>query len=227
MKRTCLYILSTVFLLTVFATNAFAADPHLEFSPTSGTIETSGTEIDVLIDTGGQEAKSAKAVINFDSSKLEVTSIEEGSFFDDVSHNIYSSQVIINANLSLGSSLESKTGTGTLATMIVEAKSTSGTAALTFDCTAGDSTDSGINDPTPTDIIVCSANVDGSYTLGEGTVTASPNPSPSDDAGVGGGTDEDATPSALPESGTIEYTFAFLTLGVLLLILGIPAYIFK
>jgi len=185
----------------------FAASPHLSLSPSSGIISSTGTDIQVNIDTGGQVAKSAKAVIDFDASQLEVSSISAGDFFDEVSHNIYNSegQVVINANLSLGSSLESKTGTGTLATMTVKAKASSGTAAMTFDCTSGKSTDSGINDPTPTDIIVCTANVNGSYTLGSGggTTTSSPQPSP----------------SVLPVAGTGDLTRNLLFLSLLFIFL--------
>lgn len=214
MKRNCLfiYLFLGLFISGIMAPKALAASPHLSLSPSSGTISTSGTDIQVNIDTGGQAAKSAKAVINFDSSQLEVSSISAGDFFDEVSHNIYNSdgQVIINANLSLGSSLESKTGTGTLATMTVKAKTSSGTANMTFDCTTGKSTDSGINDPTPVDIIVCSANINGSYNLGSGggTTTVSSSPSPS--------------PSVLPVAGTSGATITFLILGLGLILLPIP-----
>src|SRR4030042_2797605 len=136
-----LYLIIGIFVYLFITPLALAASPHLELSPSSGTISTAGTNININIDTGGQEAKSAKAVINFDAVKVEVTEIEAGTFFDEVSHNIYNStgEVVINANLSLGSSLESKTGTGTLAVMTVKAKTTSGTVNLTFDCVAGSS----------------------------------------------------------------------------------------
>lgn len=206
MKKTChLFWLLVVFIFAGYGflvSPVLAASPHLEFSPSSGVITTGGTNIIVKIDTAGQAAKSAKAVINFDAAKLEVASIQAGDFFDDVSHNIYNStgQVVINANLSLGSMLESKTGTGTLATMTVKAKASSGTAAMTFDCTAGSSTDSNINDPTPVDIIVCASNVNGSYTLGSGGTTTT-SPSPSAASGTGGTTSPSPSPSAVAVSG--------------------------
>lgn len=196
----------------------YAADPHLELSPSSGTIPSTGTEIQVNIDTGGQAAKSAKAVIDYDSTKLEVTSIQAGTFFDEVSHNIYNDtgQVVINANLSIGSSLETKTGTGTLATMTVKAKATSGTATMTFDCTEGSSTDSGINDATPLDVIVCTSNVNGSYSLGA-AVSPSPGASP---AVV------QPSASALPSAGIVTPTINLLLLGVGLIILSAPLFLF-
>lgn len=206
--------------LFIAVSDAAAASPHLEFSPSSGAISSTGTSIGVVVDTDGQEAKSTKAVINFDSAKLEVSSIQAGTFFDEVSHNIYNStgQVIINANLSLGSSLESKTGKGTIAAMTVKSKLSSGTAALTFDCTTGRSTDSGINDPTPLDIIVCSANVNASYSLGGGGgTTVSPSP------GVGG---VQASPSSLPVAGNAGATWILLIIGLGLIFTPIPMLIF-
>jgi len=219
MKKICLfgYLVIGLFVYLSITPKAFAADPHLELNPHQSTITSGGTPIEVNIDTGGQAAKSAKAVINFESTLLEVTSVQAGDFFDDVSHNIYNSsgQVVINANLSVDSMLESKTGTGTLATMTVKAKAASGTAAMTFDCTEGSSTDSNINDPTPLDIIVCSANVDGNYNLGGGSATpsASPSVSPSVSPGIGGPT---GSPTPMPVTGVAWPTMALLFLGLLL-----------
>lgn len=208
-----------VCFLSLFFTVSYvyAADPHLELSPSTGTITTSGTDVQVKIDTGAQEAQSAKAVINFDATKLEVASIQADAFFDEVSHNIYNStgQVIINTNFSSGSSVESKAGTGILATMTVQAKTASGSANMTFDCTSGDNTDSGINDSTATDIIDCASNVNGSYTLGSGG--ASPSPA------VGGA---GASPSALPAAGTIGPTINLLALAIGLILISIPLFLF-
>jgi hypothetical protein len=210
------FILIIVFFLQVVL--VYAAIPHLELSPSSGNITTSGTSVAVKIDTGGQEATSARAVINFDATKLEVVSIQAGTFFDDVTHNIYNStgQVVINASRSPSSSLESKTGIGTLATMIVKAKTSSGTVNMTFDCTSGSSTDSGINDPTPTDIIDCTANVNGSYNLGVAIGGASPSPSLS----------PTSTPSALPTAGNTTPTIMLLSLGFCLTIFSLPLFVF-
>lgn len=231
MKKICLFLLYCL-LFTVYCLSRLSAEdprfppgllipvyaqtsPHLELSPASGIITGGGTSIGINIDTGGQAAKSAKAVINFDSSLLEVSSIQASDFFDDVSHNIYNSsgQVVVNANLSLGSMLESKTGTGTLATMTVRAKASSGTATMVFDCTEGSSTDSNINDPTPLDIIVCSANVNGSYSLSGGQAT--PSATPVSSPGIGG--NGSATPAAVPVTGVSGPTIGLFLAGLFLI----------
>lgn len=211
-KQQLIYLLGLFVFLFVNPTLALAA-PHLSLDPSSGTISTSGTSVTVKIDTSGQAAKSAKAVITFDTAKFEISSVTAGSFFDEVSHNIYNSsgQVVINANLSLGSSLETKTGTGTLATLLVKAKASSGTGDLTFSCTAGSSTDSGINDATPTDIIDCTANINGSYSLGAATGgTTSPSPSSTTKA------------SSLPVAGSTGPTTVLLAIGLALILLPLP-----
>lgn len=228
MNKTCLYILSLFFLINIFTSNVIAAEPHLEFSPASGSLSDSGTEIDIVIDTGGEEVKSAKAVINFDSSKLEVSSVADGDFFENLTNNIYNNQVIINANLE-GVALESKTGRGTLAILTVKPLASSGEATLVFDCVQGDSTDSGINDPTPTDIIECSSNINASYSLSGTSSSPSPSPSssPSPSPAVGGPSSPAPSPSTLPESGTTEYTFALIAFAILFIVIGTPALILK
>lgn len=218
-------ILSLIWLILVLqffkVRIAWAADPHFELSPASGIIS-NGTSIIVKIDTGGQAAKSAKAVINFDATKLEVSSIQAGNFFDDISHNIYNTtgQVVINANLSLGSMLESKTGSGTLATMTVNAKAISGTAAMSFDCTQGSSTDSNINDPTPLDIIICTSNLDGSYTLGA-TASSSASPLPSVIAVGGPASSSAAVAAPIPVTGTSLPMVILLSLGIFLILVPV------
>jgi len=203
------------FYLFSFLTLVYAVDPHLELSPSSGVITSSGTSIEVAVDTGGLAAKSAKAVINFDSTLLEVSSVVAGDFFDDVSYNIYNSngQVVINANLSLDSMLESKTGTGDLATMTVKAKTTSGTGTMTFDCTEGSSTDSNVNNPTPLDIIVCASNINGSYDLSGAT------PSASATSAVGGDatSTSSATTTTVPVTGVSTPTILLLISGLFLI----------
>lgn len=215
------FLLSPIFVfiyLFGFLASVYAVDPHLELSPSTGLITTDGTSIEVKIVSAGQAVKSAKAVVNFDSALLEVSSIQAGDFFDDVSHNIYNSsgQVVINASLSVDSLLESKTGSGALGTMTVKAKTASGTANMAFDCTVGSSTDSNINDPDLTDIIVCTSNIDGSYDL-TGGVSATPAATPTPSPAVGGDT---ATISAeIPVTGTAGPTL-FLFLGGLVLLLA-------
>ncbi len=223
MKKSCLFkALLFLFIFFVLLAKPVWAGSYLELEPSSGTITTSGTDINVNIDTDGSAAKSAKAVVNFSAEALEINSVTAGDFFDDVSYNIYNSsgQVVINANLSLDSMLESKTGAGLLAALNVKAKAASGSATLSFDCVEGSSTDSNINDPTPTDIIDCTANVNGSYQLAAGSgAAASPSPSTSlsgsGTTGVGG----DGSTPPVPVTG-ISWPTLVLFLGGLVLILA-------
>jgi len=213
-------ILFTFIIFTVcclfFPKSVYAADPHLELSPSSGVaITESGTDIDIVIDTGDQAVKSSKAVVLFEPSLVEVISVTPGTFFDDVSHNIYNpeGQVVVNGNLSLDSMLESKTGTGVLATMTVKAVSCNGPATMIFDCTDGDSTDSNIQDTEGVDIIVCTSNVGGEYDLCDTDVVPTAPPEPT----------SAPVPTApppnppIPQTGIVEPTIALLFGGLLLL----------
>lgn len=218
MKKKLFFCLFFLFYSIFFACQVYAADPHLELNPSSGTITTAGVNIDVNIDTGGQAVKSAKAVINFEESLLQVLSVSAGDFFDDVSYNIYNSsgQVVINANLSLDSMLESKTGIGTLATLSVKSLASSGATAVTFDCTQGSSTDSNINNPTPQDIIVCSSNVNGSYNLSSQISTSS---AAFSSGPAIGGDSLLATNVPVPVTGTSWPTLFLFLSGIFLLFL--------
>jgi hypothetical protein len=217
----------------LFTKAAYAASPHLELDPSTGAISTSGTDIEVNIDTDGEAVKSAKAVINYPTDMLEVSSVTAGTFFDDVSHNIYNDEgeVVINANLSIDSMLDSKTGTGTLATITFTAKVSSGTAVVTFDCSSDVSTDSNINDPSdpPLDIITCSANIDGNYSWGASAVSPSPGTTTTTTGGgttttTGGGTTTTtgggaaAGGTTYPDTGVSAPTIALLIGGLLLLL---------
>ena len=69
-------------LLGGSAVEAQTVSPHFSFSPAATTIETGETlAVAVEINTGGKSISSADAVVAFDSSLLEVTSVEEGRFF--------------------------------------------------------------------------------------------------------------------------------------------------
>jgi len=175
--------------------------PHFSFSPAATTIETGETlAVAVEINTGGKNINSADAVVAFDSSLLEITSVEEGLFFPTTTSD---TSVLGEVKIyGVADSNAPKTGAGTLATINFKAKKV-GTARLTFSCQSGSTADSNINEG-QIDVIVCSANGTGSYTITAATVP------------VGG---EEATPTSeatstvLPETGVFELTAGLLGIG--------------
>jgi len=167
--------------------------------------------VEVKINTGGKNISSADAVVVFDSTLLEVSSVEEGLFFPTTTSD---TSVLGEVKIyGVADSNAPKTGTGVLATINFKAKK-AGTARLTFSCQSGSTADSNINEG-QIDVIVCSANGTGSY-----TITA---------AALGG---EEATPTgeatttALPETGIFELTAGLLGVGFFLSLGGV-AWSFK
>ncbi len=191
---------SLIFILfNLKIVSVFAANPHFELSPSSGDISdisTGGTRIDILIDTGAYQIRTAKVVLNYDSNRLEVLSVQNGGFLDEVSDNIYNSQgrLVLNANTSFSDFLAGRSGIGTLATVRFGAKGLFDSSNVEFDCTPGKSIDSGINTIFIMDVIDCSSNVSGAYSGGGGF----PSPSPSQSPGISPSPSYQPLPSPSP-----------------------------
>jgi hypothetical protein len=69
-------------LFLVFTSSAiFAAEPSFSFFPAGGMVvdKSKGFSVDILIDTAGQEAVSAKFVVLFDPTVLRLTKAERNS----------------------------------------------------------------------------------------------------------------------------------------------------
>jgi len=168
-----------------FAIPTFAAT--LEFSPATGS-HTTGTafNVEIKVNTGGQDTTSTDAVIVFDNQLLSVDNVTYGSFYSTVLHSEQNSKLYISGMVDSAGTV--KNGTGTLATVSFKGL-TAGTAALSFECEAGRTDDSNVskNDVDSTDILDCAALTDASYTL-TGSTIASPTPDPAD-TGTDGNTD--------------------------------------
>jgi len=208
----------TVVLFFLASRSTYAAT--LSLDPATQSIPT-GDTFDVLlrIDTEGESTTSTDAVMTFDSSILSVISIEEGDhgsspFFPDLFQNISPGEIYIGA--SVIESIDTRSGTGTVATMTFKGVSP-GVSDVIFDCTPGKTSDTNISksDKNATDIVVCTALTNGRYTVGSGTI-GTPTPTPLVPAAF------TPTPTAtMPPSGSGEVTISVVSLGMLLLILGI------
>ncbi|MBP8590929.1 LPXTG cell wall anchor domain-containing protein [Candidatus Shapirobacteria bacterium] len=192
---------------------AQTSSPHFSFSPAATTIKVGETlAVVVEINTGGKNINSADAVIAFDSGLLEVISVGEGLFFPTTTSD---TSVLGEIKIyGIADSNAPKTGTGTLATINFRAKK-AGTARLTFSCQSGSTADSNINEG-QIDVILCSANGTGSYTITAATT------------GVEGGVTptSEATSTALPKTGVFELTGELLGIGFFLAAGGL-AWFFK
>jgi len=71
-----------IFLFFFFSTSAiFAAEPSFSFFPAGGLVtdKSKGFSVDILIDTAGEKAMSAKFVVLFDPTVLRLTKAERNS----------------------------------------------------------------------------------------------------------------------------------------------------
>ncbi len=180
--------------------------PHFSLSPTVKEVDVGESfNLDVNIDTGGNNCTGADAIVSYDPDLLEVTATQEGSFFPTTT--IVTTTAGEVSIYGVADSGDPETGSGTLATITFQGQK-AGTANVSFTCQEDSSNDSNINDTADEDIIVCSENVSGSYVISETSsseATATPTT---------------ATTTDLPESGFMGPTLLFLGGGILLTILG-------
>jgi hypothetical protein len=190
--RSLLYSLVLLALAagSAFMRPAFAA-VTLTLSPATVTM-TSGTttNVDVVINTDGQQSTGMDAVLQFAASNFDVVSITNGGFYPDFSAPTSSGRIEIHALFTTVS--QSRSGTGKVATIQLKAKNTTGTGDVAFVC-SGNGTDTQIYNTSYTNILSCSniANFQATF-----TTTA---PVPTNTTAPGQPT---ATPTAVPPTPT-------------------------
>jgi len=214
-KLRLLIIFLFVFTVGIFTQATFAhAGASLSLSPAEETVNLGANlTLNVLLNTGGVETDAADAIILYDETKLSATSATLGSLYENkISQDTsQSGKIILRAT---SSAVSGFSGSGTLATLIFETIDT-GNANVSFQITAGSTTDSNIS-AEGEDILTTATN--GVYTIQStaigGTTTASATPSAS------------ASPSSLPVSGLWEPTAFVLGAGSLLIILALSFFVF-
>lgn len=198
----------------VFPVQAHAA--RLSFDPVTLTASPSSTfTVKVRVDTTGVATTNSEALISFDSNLLEVTNVAPGDFYPEHFKTIGTGSVRLGGTVT--SPTDTRTGTGIISTMTLRAKTT-GTAKLTFDCIAGQMTESNVtraNDAV--DVIDCTQLVAGTYTLGT-AVASTPTTAPLGGASPSG----TLTPTPkLPRTGTAEVGMILGGVGVVVIVLGL------
>ena len=215
-------ILSTYTVHAADAAGTMSLDPASASTPVGQTIT-----VKVLINTGTDSATSADVVLKFNSQILSVSSITNGingenGFFPDFFQNVSGDEIYIGS--AVINPTDSRTGSGTLATIVFSGKS-QGISDLTFDCTSGKTSDTNIskNDKNATDIVDCAALVKGQYSVGSGiapTAAATPTRSPAAPTAIPGTTNT-PTPTSIRvplTPGSTQTTLAFMSVGIVLLI---------
>ena len=225
----------TIFVVAVFflwfAPQSFAVNNFL-FDSTSKNLQMGETlEVPVNIHTdSGTEVIGADIWMTIDESYLDVQSINQGSYFPTVTGQKTSTGKIYIAGI-LEDTTTTKTGDGTIATVLFTPKKT-GTTEIKFDCRGNDVSDTSkinINFTNPQNVIDCSSTAANILTINVGAASNGATPTP--EGGVGGATPTPAnyvpgnttltpTPSGLPNSGFFDNTLYYIISGGALMSIG-------
>ena len=233
MKKYCQTIFSLLLVLGIWVSSAKAVEAaYFTLNPASGT-NSVGEQFDVLvgIQSGTDKVYAADIWATFDASKLEVVSIVKGfdsnnlpsgsplEFISVASKNFDNNAGTITAsiqNLQTSSYQTMAMDNQPILKVTFKAKAV-GVANLSFTCSAGSTNDCNVlNAESYDDVIVCSSNQSGSYTIESGTggETTAPTSAPA----------TTTTTTELPQTGMVEYTIGFMVLAVILL--GLSVFMF-
>lgn len=232
----------TILLLMVFSPS-LALAASLTLSPATGTFNKScNFNVEIKIDSGGQQVDGTDAIILYDQSKL-TASITAGTIFPEYPGTNAENEVGRLTVSGLASISSVFSGQGTLATINFTVKDTAGTGAtlvkFDYDPTGKSASaqcmSSGANTcdsnivPRGSIVDILSSVGNGSYTIGTGACAVAASPA---QGAVGIGGTAPQTPvkeipvkevpiKTLPPAGSEQFTFMVAILGSALTILGI------
>jgi len=213
MKKTALLLNVFLILGLLFATSSRAvlAGPHQSFSPSSGNYKVGQSfSVTVVMTSGGEIIGGADGIGTYDSSKLELVSVEEASsMVFDTTDDGGACSITESESGKFGyscysnSNVTSNSNSGDLVVFNFKAKAV-GTALVKFTCTQDSTADTNITKTSPVaDVIVCSENVNGSY-----VITAGDTDEPEEE------TTPAPTSSELPKTGGFGATVGLILFGV-------------
>lgn len=225
MTRTA-YLINTLvvlLLLMVVSVRAVSAAPYLYFEPAAGNYSLGESfSVTAKINSGAETVGGADGVGVYDSTRLELVSVTQASNMVFSGNDGGGSCRIDTASVGkFGFTCTSdftfgdKPVNGDLVVFNFKAKAV-GTAPVTFNCTAGSTTDSNIvKTSTAMDVISCSENINGSYVIGEGTGSPVPTSVPKS---VSTTTTTTTTTAELPKTGVVGTTIGLIVFGVVSLV---------
>lgn len=192
-------ILVTCYL--IITVPAYADGATLTLSPATGTFNKGCSfSTDVMVDTGGADTDGTDAIVFYDATRLNATSITPGTIYSDSPGNSIDPQSGKITISGLASATQTFRGSGKLATINFTVLDTAptGLTQLKFDFDPADKTKTSdsnvIERGTVSDVL--SQVVNASYTIGTGTCANGTNPSPSPTLKPIGGPSGTSTPSA-------------------------------
>lgn len=170
-----------VMFLVAGSANATLAAPRLTLTPVTGSYTNGSTfTVSVGVNSDGEKSSAVDVWASFDKAKLEVVSIVKSlnpPFAFDMTPRIDNTAGTFEFSCASTnmSAFEDTVINGELAVVTFKAKAI-GTAALNFTCSPGSTVDSNIFNSDINDVISCSANSVGSYTITAGTSVTTPTP---------------------------------------------------
>lgn len=208
--------LSLAILLFLFlAPSAHAGS--LRFDKGAVTVNVGDTfTVGAMVDAGGDQITSTDMWIVYDPALLEAQAASPSSFFPAVTNNITSGKVYVAGLITDPGAY--KTGSGVVANITFKALK-NGTATISYDCRTDVSNSSKIikNSVDTTNVIVCSSNGTSIVTIGTGGgVTGVPTQAPAVTYAQ-----NQTYPTALPQSGFMDDMPKLLTMGGILVMVGI------
>ena len=205
MKKTLLFLILIFFFLPSFLVVEAA---NFSFDKSSYSVGVGQTvQIQVNIDTGGEQVNGADAYINYDSSFLSVEDVSAGSFFPTVTNDTETAGKVYIAGL-VDDPASPKTGSGTLATITFKGLK-DGTVNLIFDCNNSKIVK---GDTNATNILQCSSDYKAVIFIGSGSGGGSSNSSSN--------SSNNNQPQTLPKSGIFENLINFAIPGTILFLIG-------
>ncbi|MBI4038165.1 hypothetical protein HY387_00725 [Candidatus Daviesbacteria bacterium] len=222
-------LLTVTYLLLAIPSLALAAT--LSLSPATGTFNRGcNFSLNVELNTAGVQTDGTDAILKYDISRLNATSITSGTIYPDYPGNNIDAQNGKITISGLASVAQAFSGSGTLGTInfTVSPQAPTGATLITFDFDPNDKAktiDSNVVER-GTIAEVLSAVTNGSYTIGTGTCGAQTQTIGTTPTQGAGGTGVAATPSAglqktLPPAGGEQLTFTVAILGTVLTVLGL------
>lgn len=227
------FLVVLLMLMSVTGAKGVLAGPHFTLTPASGSFTVGGANFDVVlgVDSGTDKVVAMDAVATFDATKLEVVSIQKspsavfGFAFDANTAIIHNDTGRFEVTLSPSSSsvYDGVVVSGPLLVVTFRPKAV-GVASVNMTCQVGSVTESNIINQLSADIVDCSANQSGSYTLVAGTggstsgVTSTVTPVPTATTST---TSTTSTTTELPRTGGVGSTVGLVVFGLMSVLGGL------
>lgn len=206
------------FFLVGFCFQAQAAQAaSLKFDQTAYSATTGNTfKVQVVVDAGTDSVVGSDAYVLYDSSKLQPTAIDNGTYFPNVTNNMQYATGKLYVSGSVSDQASAKTGSGTMATVTFKVLA-DGTSTLSYDCNGSTIVQSSFN---ATNVMTCSENGSASVTAGaSGTSSSTTNTSNSSTPATNTNSSTSAS-TQLPRTGFFDDVRLWGTAGILLVIIG-------